>query len=121
MFDQCNVTIMVADMDRSVDFYTRGLQLTPGPRFGNEWAQVEGPGLTIGLHPRREGAAGAGTNAESLSIGFQVKDLDAAVAELRQRGVPIDEAAIRDGGVDRIVNFTDPDGTPLYLIQLTYG
>jgi catechol 2,3-dioxygenase-like lactoylglutathione lyase family enzyme len=118
MFDQCNVTIMVADMDRSVDFYTRGLQLTLGPRFGNEWAQVEGPGLTIGLHPQREpaGASGAG----SMSIGFQVKDLNAAVADLRQRGVSIDEAAIRDGGVDRIVNFTDPDGTPLYLIQLAY-
>jgi catechol 2,3-dioxygenase-like lactoylglutathione lyase family enzyme len=119
MFDQCNVTIMVADMDRSVDFYTRGLQLTPGPRFGNEWAQVEGPGLTIGLHPQREAAPGSGPG--SMSIGFQVKDLDAAVAELRQRGVAIDETAIRDGGVDRIVNFTDPDGTPLYLIQLTYG
>ena len=119
MFDQCNVTLMVADMDRAVDFYTRALQLTLGPRFGNEWAQVEGPGLTIGLHPQREPAGAAGDG--SMSIGFQVKDLNAAVAELRQRGVAIDEAAIRDGGVDRIVNFTDPDGTPLYLIQLTYG
>jgi catechol 2,3-dioxygenase-like lactoylglutathione lyase family enzyme len=119
MFDQCNVTIMVADMDRAVDFYTRGLQLKLGSRYGNEWAQVEGPGLTIGLHPRREpsGAEASG----SMSIGFQVKDLNAAIAELRQRGVNIDDAAIRDGGVDRIVNFADPDGTPLYLIQMTYG
>jgi predicted enzyme related to lactoylglutathione lyase len=119
MFDQCNVTLMVADMDRAVDFYSRALQLTLGSRYGNEWAQVAGPGLTIGLHPQREPtSATAGTN---MSIGFQVKDLNAAVAELRQRGVAIDEAAIRDGGVDRIVNFSDPDGTPLYLIQLTYG
>jgi hypothetical protein len=42
------------------------------------------------------------------------------VAELRQHGVTIDDSAIRDGGLDRVVNFADPDGTPLYLIELNW-
>ena len=116
MFDQCNVTVMVSDMDRAVDFYTQALKLPLGNRYGNEWAEIQAPGVTIGLHPQSEpiGSAAAG----NISIGFQVKDLAAAVAELRQRGVTIDDSAIRDDGVDRVVNFADPDGTPLYLIEL---
>jgi DNA-binding IclR family transcriptional regulator len=55
-----------------------------------------------------------------MSIGFQVKDLAAAVAELRQRGVTIDDSGSREGDRDRIVNFADPDGTPLYLIEMNW-
>jgi catechol 2,3-dioxygenase-like lactoylglutathione lyase family enzyme len=47
-----NATIIVANMDNSIRFYTEvlGLQLTN--RFGNDWATVSpGEGLTIGIHP----------------------------------------------------------------------
>ncbi len=47
-----NATIIVANMDNSIRFYTEvlGLQLTN--RFGNDWATVSaGAGLTIGIHP----------------------------------------------------------------------
>jgi catechol 2,3-dioxygenase-like lactoylglutathione lyase family enzyme len=118
MFEQCNVTVMVADMDRAVDFYTQALKLPLGNRYGNEWAEIHAPGVTIGLHPQNEGISGVATG--NISIGFQVEDLGAAVAELQQRGVIIDDGAIRDGGTDRIVNFADPDGTPLYLIELNW-
>jgi predicted enzyme related to lactoylglutathione lyase len=103
-------------MDRAVDFYTRALQLEQGPRYGNEWAEIRAPGLTIGLHPRRQPGTGAANG--QMSIGFQVRDLRASISELRQHGVAIDDAAIREADVDRIVNFADPDGTPLYLIEL---
>jgi Glyoxalase/Bleomycin resistance protein/Dioxygenase superfamily len=36
MFEQCNVTLMVADMDRAVDFYTQVLKLPLRERFGND-------------------------------------------------------------------------------------
>jgi len=116
MFTQCNVTLMVADMDRAVRFYTEGLGLELGYRAGNEWAQVSGQGLTIGLHPAG-GHFPQQAQDGRISIGFQVQKLDEAITQLRQRGVEIN-AEIRDGGVDRIVNFADPDGTPLYLIEL---
>lgn len=119
MFAQCNVTLMVADMNRAVDFYSRALQLPLSARYGDEWAQIEAPGLTIGLHPRREPEAAAAATGH-ISLGFQVNDLSAAIAQLRERGVAIDESAVSEGGNDRIVNFSDPDGTPLYLIQMNW-
>jgi catechol 2,3-dioxygenase-like lactoylglutathione lyase family enzyme len=116
MFEQCNVTVMVSNMDRAVDFYTQSLKLPLGNRYGDEWAEIQAPGVAIGLHPQGERISGG--VAGNMSIGFRVKDLAAAVDELRQRGVTIDDSAIREGGVDRVVNFADPDGTPLYLIEL---
>ena len=116
MYTQCNVTLMVTDMDRAVRFYTEGLGLELGYRAGNEWAQVSGPGLTIGLHPAGDHFTQQAHDGR-ISIGFQVSKLEDALAELRGRGVEIG-ADVREGGVDRIVNFADPDGTPLYLIEL---
>jgi catechol 2,3-dioxygenase-like lactoylglutathione lyase family enzyme len=117
MFQQCNVTIMVADMERAIHFYTDALGLSLGFRAGNEWAQVDGPGLTIGLHPAPESMPAGGPNGR-LSIGFGVQDLTKTLDELRQRGVSITDPQDTPGR-DRIVNFADPDGTPLYLIELS--
>jgi catechol 2,3-dioxygenase-like lactoylglutathione lyase family enzyme len=118
MFEQCNVTVMVTDLDRAIDFYTEVLKLPLRNRYGNEWAELQAPGVTIGLHPQSERISGGATG--NLSIGFQVRDLAAAIGDLRQRGLTLDDSAIRDGGGDRIVNFVDPDGTPLYLIELNW-
>jgi catechol 2,3-dioxygenase-like lactoylglutathione lyase family enzyme len=112
MFQQCNVTIMVADMERSINFYTQALGLPLGFRAGNEWAQLEAPGLTIGLHPAREPA----TPGTQLSLGFSVQNLSETIAQLRQRGVAIADPGI-PAGRDQIVSFADPDGTSLYLIE----
>jgi catechol 2,3-dioxygenase-like lactoylglutathione lyase family enzyme len=117
MFQQCNVTVMVADMERSVRFYTEALGLPLGFRAGDEWAQIEAPGLTIGLHPTRESAPSAPPDGR-LSLGFGVRDLGATIGELRQRGIPIADPGDQQPGGDRLVYFADPDGTPLYLIEL---
>jgi predicted enzyme related to lactoylglutathione lyase len=119
MFQQCNVTLMVSDMDRAIQFYTGGLGLALGYRAGNDWAQVQAPGLTIGLHPAREQAR-TGDRDRRMSLGFQVSNIEQAIAELRQRGVAIPDQ-IQESAVDRLVEFTDLDGTPLYLIQLQWG
>jgi catechol 2,3-dioxygenase-like lactoylglutathione lyase family enzyme len=116
MFQQCNVTIMVADMDRSLQFYTHGLGLPLGFRAGNEWAQIEAPGLTIGLHPARDSAPATAPGTR-MSLGFGVQDLATTIAELRQRGVEISDPH-DEAGRDRLVYFADPDGTPLYLIEV---
>jgi predicted enzyme related to lactoylglutathione lyase len=109
-----NTTLMVADFDRAVRFYTETLGLKLKNRFGNEWAEVETPGLTIGLHPAREGTPSGG--ASHISIGLGVDDLDAAVSELRQRGLEFQP--VRDAGdAGRFAAFSDPDGTALYLHQ----
>lgn len=117
MFQQCNVTVMVADMERSIQFYTQTLGLPLGFRAGNEWAQVEAPGLTLGLHPSRQSAPAAPPDGR-MSIGFGVQDLAATIAELRQKGVAIADPGNVEPGRDRLVHFADPDGTPLYLIEV---
>ena len=52
-----------------------------------------------------------------MSLGFGVQDMAATITELRQRGVALPDPP-SDAGRDRIVNFADPDGTPLYLIEV---
>jgi catechol 2,3-dioxygenase-like lactoylglutathione lyase family enzyme len=109
------VTIMVADMDRSVGFYTDALGLPLRFRAGNDWAEVSSPGVKIGLHPARPGAPAA-PNSGGVSLGFEIPNLEVAMDELRARGVDF-PAPIVEGGMERIAHFADPDGTPLYLYQ----
>ena len=47
----CNITVMVADMDNAVRFYTETLGLKLEHRYENHYAEIEAPGLRIGLHP----------------------------------------------------------------------
>ena len=69
---------MVKDLDRAVRFYIETLRLALRFESRGHWAQVEAPGLTIGLHPPGEtGPTGAGTG--NLSIGLAVKDLAGAM------------------------------------------
>jgi predicted enzyme related to lactoylglutathione lyase len=116
MYQGSNVTVMVSDMNRAVRFYTEALGLTLKARFGDGWAEVQAPGLTIGLHPVRQGAP-TGAPAGGVSIGLQVENLEAAMATLKERGVEF--RGIVEGEGVRLAHFQDPDGTPLYLGQAT--
>jgi catechol 2,3-dioxygenase-like lactoylglutathione lyase family enzyme len=106
----CNITIMISDMDRSVLFYVDTLGFTLKNRYGNHWAEIEAPGLSIGLHPTSK-AIIAGNN---LQIGLSVTDLDNAVQLLKEKGV---EFEIQDDQKVRLAAFKDPDGNMLYLAQ----
>jgi predicted enzyme related to lactoylglutathione lyase len=108
------MTIMVADMDQSVAFYIDSLGLSLRFRAGNDWAEVNSPGVRIGLHPARQGAKPAPT--ADVSLGFEVTDIESAMAELQSRGVAF-PAPVVDGGAERIAHFADPNGTALYLFQ----
>ncbi|MBK9985229.1 MAG: VOC family protein [Saprospiraceae bacterium] len=48
---QTNLTIMVRNMDQSIAFYTDVLGFKIIRRYGNHYAQIEAPGIIIGLHP----------------------------------------------------------------------
>lgn len=119
------VTLHVSDLDRSLDFYTRLLDLTPvpGPEEapdGREAWLSAGP-TVLRLHEVPGGRAGDWT-ADDLQkgfrhIGLKVADLDRRVAVLHDEGVrfhlePLDAA----GGV-RIAFFYDPDGVLLEFVQ----
>jgi predicted enzyme related to lactoylglutathione lyase len=110
-----NATIIVADMDRSIRFYTEILDLKLTNRFGNDWATVSaGEGLTIGIHPASAKYPAPGTKgAIILALDIDVP-IEIAISRLTQRGVTIKGSVARsDPG--NFANLEDPDGNEIYL------
>ena len=117
MFTEANLTLMVGDMQRSIDFYTAKLGLKLLANYGGHFAQVQAPGVKLGLHPRRGAAPAA--KGDGMSLGLRVDDLDAAAAALEARGVALRRSDADRGS--RQAFFSDPDGYPLYLIEIKFG
>ncbi len=113
MFTEAKVTLMVKDVERSVKFYRDDLGLRQKVRYGNEWVELQAPGTVIALHPNRK--PNASRPPKTMSIGFQVKNLDGTVAKLEKKGVTF---KIVDEGFLRRADFADPDGHRLYLMEL---
>jgi len=111
-------TIYVSDMDRAVQFYTGALGLKLVSRYGNEWASIDaGGGLVLGLHPGKSRHDAAEKRAvEAIEIGFTVQQpLDQVCAELKRRGVELQDIPEDPRAAIRLVRFHDPDGNGLYL------
>jgi catechol 2,3-dioxygenase-like lactoylglutathione lyase family enzyme len=110
-----NVTIMVKDMDKSVSFYqSLGLELRN--RWGNHYAQLEAPGVVVGLHPTD--AKNLSGNSGNASIGFTADNFDDAKSTLQELAI---DAILRDEEGGQFLHFTDPDGTALYFIKPKWG
>jgi catechol 2,3-dioxygenase-like lactoylglutathione lyase family enzyme len=106
-----NITIMVKDMDKSIAFY-QSIGLSLKNRWGNNYAEVEAPGITIGLHPVSADNVKRGSG--SVSIGFTTDNFEETVSMLSQ--LPIQaEKRNEEGG--QFIHFTDPDGTAVYFIK----
>src|SRR5207247_998558 len=116
MYKSGNVTLMVADMDRAVEFYSEKLGLELKVRYGNEWAEVMTPGITLGLHLARAPISRSDPNI-GISIGLEVDDIEAAVKQLTDKGIAF-SSPIRETNDLRQASFTDPDGTSLYLAEI---
>lgn len=137
-FKKAYVTIMVDDLDKSVEFYNGLLGLVEDLRFGDNWAEMVTKGITIGLHPKKHGvppelAAKMGWGAlkgspghgqssprpasmeSHVSIGFEVQDLRKTAKELEAKGIVFH---YQENEVNILAFFKDPDGTHLYLTQV---
>jgi len=108
---QANVTVNVKDMDRSISFY-QSIGLTIKNRWGNYYAQLNAPGVDIGLHPTGNSNL-AGTSG-NVSIGFTTDNLEETRTSLQQLSIQVTERS-EEGG--QFLHFTDPDGTALYFIK----
>lgn len=105
-----NITLMVSDLDQAVAFYTQVLGFELKNRFGQHWADIQAPGMMIGLHPTSE----AVEPGKSLQIGLRLTDLAAARQELETKNIKT--TAGNDTSV-KLAYFTDPDGNQLYLVE----
>lgn len=107
------VQLRVADLDRSVAFYTGtlGFELERIDR-SLKWARVKSgiAGVTIGLG-EGEGVQGSGT----VSMNFGVGEIDRARGILESRGVVFLGPTIEIPGVVRLADFKDPDGNMIRL------
>jgi catechol 2,3-dioxygenase-like lactoylglutathione lyase family enzyme len=114
------IMVPVNDQDRALEFYvgTLGFEKRSDSPYGrgDRWVEVAPPGAdtTIALVPPREGeAAGIQTR-----IGLNTEDVDADYADLRARGVDVDEQVMRMGDpVPPMFFFRDPDGNQLLVVQ----
>jgi len=104
-----NVTIMVKDMDKSIQFY-ESIGLTLKQRWDNNYAMVETTGLTIGIHPGGDDSSSSG----SVSIGFMIDDINEAKALIEKNGI---NGKFEDGKSGTYLHFKDPDGSVLYFVQ----
>lgn len=110
-----NATIIVANMDNSIQFYTEVLGLKLTNRFGNDWATVSaGEGLTIGIHPASPKYPHPGTKG-SIIRGLEIDvTAEKAVSRLAQHGVTVKGGIVRSEP-GSFVHLEDPDGNEIYL------
>lgn len=116
MYRSANVTVLVEDLDRAIRFYRDKLGLGLVYRSGDQWATLQAPGVTIGLHSEGTPPPDDADRGKGVTLGFEVEDLEAAVAALRNKGVVFSDRV--DDDYVRLAYFQDPDGTTLYLSQV---
>lgn len=110
-----NATIIVANMDNAIRFYTEVLGLKLTNRFGNDWATVSaGEGLTIGIHPASPKYPLPGTKG-SIILGLEIDvPVERTVSRLADHGVAIKGSIVRSEP-GNFVSLEDPDGNAIYL------
>jgi catechol 2,3-dioxygenase-like lactoylglutathione lyase family enzyme len=109
MLKESNITIMTENMDNSIRFY-ESLGLTLKQRWGDHYAMITGPGVTLGIHPSDSKPAGSG----SVSIGFMVDQFEDMKKLLEKNGI---QYKADDGKSGDYLHFKDPDGTILYFVK----
>jgi predicted enzyme related to lactoylglutathione lyase len=114
------VIVPVSDQDRALQFYvdTLGFEKRTDAPFGDgmRWLEVApaGAATTIAIVPPREGdPVGVETR-----IALSTTDVDADHADLKERGVDVDDEVMRMGDqVPPMFWFRDVDGNQLLLVQ----
>lgn len=116
MFKNSNITIVVEDLKTAEKFYVETLGLNVQFKVEGHLVQLEAPGLSIGLVHPREGQDSHPMKSGSVHIGLEVEELDSAIKLLESRGAQFQP--IMEEEATRIAYFSDPEGNPLYLIEL---
>jgi len=107
------VYFFVSDMERAVTFYQDVLGLRLLYRTGDDWAQFEAGPVQLGLHASGQ----QGEHRAGGTVAFRVDDLDASRLELAARGISFSPEGGGEGGEPRFVEFQDPDGNVLGLLE----
>lgn len=115
MYERARFTIRVASVGRSIDWYTGKLGFELVGRYGERFAELDAPGLTLLLHEKLE-AQPDKVPSGMISLGLQVADIGASRRELEARGVYFEGETVELDGL-KIAFTSDPDGVPVYIAE----
>ena len=103
-----------SDADATRAFMRDKLRL-PHVDVGGGWLIFDLPEADLGVHPLDENGQPA---ANTHDISFYCDDIEGTVADLRSRGVELDEPA--DHGYGFVTHFAMPGGVRVQLYQPKY-
>ena len=116
------VMVPVSDQDKAIEFYTEklGFEKRSDTPFGEgmRWVEVAPAGAetTIALVEPREGDP----VGIELAFGLNTTDIEADHADLKAKGVDVDEEISRMGDpVPPMLMLRDPDGNTLMVVERT--
>lgn len=103
----------VSDLDHAIRFYTEvlGLEL----HSCDVVARFRVDGVLFELVPAADRGKLSGDGNARLCL--RVDDIESAIAELRTKGVAVQDSEAKENG--RLTSFRDPDGNELCLWQYT--
>ena len=122
MFKQVDyLMIGVSDMDQSVGFYKDVLGV-PVKFQTNEWTEFQTGATTLALHLSKPRTASTtpqgGLAAGSLSMGFNVADIEKTYRELKSKNVRfVMEPKMREEEGIKLAVFLDPDGLEISIAE----
>jgi catechol 2,3-dioxygenase-like lactoylglutathione lyase family enzyme len=118
--------IDVPDVERAIDFYTRGIGLVVGRRFDAGWVELIGGPVPLDLLGRAAGTpANPAPSAPArayrrhwtpVHLDFEVADLDAAVERARAAGATV-EGELGSYAWGRIARLADPFGHGFCMLE----
>ncbi|OUC15914.1 MAG: hypothetical protein B0A82_04350 [Alkalinema sp. CACIAM 70d] len=121
-YDSAWVTIAVTDLSGAQQFYQALFACEPSRVLPDRYVEFQLAGLRLGIYrPTKFPISASETSAiaalpqASMSLCFQVQDLDVTLAQLNQLQVPHDAVAIASHG--REVYAYDPNGNRLIFYQ----
>jgi len=115
------VVVHVADVSRAAAFYERALGLPRVYEHRGRIAVQLGEARLL-LHPAELDSTDIATARHGRTeLYLGVPDVDAALGELRDKGVPVLQEATDEPWGERDAAVLDPDGYPVYLTQSGSG
>ena len=111
------VVIPVSDFKRSRKFYEETLELKVGSApEGFPWAEFEVGGTTVAIGQHE----GWPPSKEGTTVAFEVDDIDATIAKLKEQGAKFDMEKM-ETPVCFMAQFRDPDGNKLLVHKRKSG
>ncbi len=122
---ELRICIDVDDLEKGIAFYTRGIGLTLGRRFGGKWAELLGASSAIDLLAKPSGSSASPGKPPlrdyqrhwtPVHLDFAVTELETAVRRVCEAGAIL-ERDIQTQEWGRMANLADPFGHGFCLLE----